>query len=156
MEKIENLKERVRDIYKKLSFTRVLVCGYLLLVLISALILMFPISSRDGIFTPYFECVFMTTSALSGTGLTLYDTYSHWSFFGQVVILIVIQIGGIGFMSMTIFMLSFTSKKIGLKSRVTMRESVAGISGSGIVRSTRFILKGTFLMEFLGAALLCI
>lgn len=156
MERLEDLTERVRDIYKKLSFTRVLVCGYLLLVLVSALILMFPISSRDGIYTPYLECVFMTTSALSGTGLTLYDTYSHWSFFGQVVILIVIQIGGIGFMSMTIFMLSFTSKKIGLKSRVTMRESVAGISGSGIVKSTRFILKGTFLMEFIGAALLCV
>ena len=156
MEKLENLTEKVRDVYKKLTFTQLLMFGYLLLILFGALILMFPVSSRSGTFTPYFECVFMSASALSGTGLTLYDTYQHWSFFGQVVLLIIIQIGGIGFMSMTIFMLSFTNKKIGLKSRVTMRESVAGISGSGIVKSTRFILKGTFLMELLGAAVLCI
>lgn len=148
--------EKIRGVYKKLTFTQVLVFGYLLIVLLGAAILMLPVSSRDGIHTPYFECVFITTSAFSGTGLTLYDTYQHWSFFGQVVLLIVMQIGGIGFMSITLFMLSFTNKKIGLKSRVTMKESVGGISGSGIVKMARFILKGTIILEVLGAAVLCI
>ena len=153
---MSDITDKINKFYKKLTFTQVLVWGYLLLVLVGAFILSFPFCSREGIHTPYFECVFITTSAFSGTGLTLYDTYTHWSFAGQVVLLIVMQIGGIGFMSMTIFMLSFTNKKIGLKSRVTMRESVGGISGSGIVKMTRFILNGTILMELAGALILCV
>lgn len=157
---MENIKEKFSDIctavYKKLSFTQILVYGYLAVILISALLLMLPASSSSGKSTNYLECVFMTTSALSGTGLVLYDTYEHWSFLGQLIILIVIQIGGIGFMSLTIFALSFTSRKIGLKSRVTMRESVAGINGGGIVKMTRFILKGTIITELIGAIVLCI
>ncbi|MCR5120922.1 MAG: ATPase [Ruminococcus sp.] len=153
---MSDITDKINKFYKKLTFTQVLVWGYLLLVLVGAFILSFPFCSREGIHTPYFECVFITTSAFSGTGLTLYDTYTHWSFAGQLVLLIVMQIGGIGFMSMTIFMLSFTNKKIGLKSRVTMRESVGGISGSGIVKMTRFILNGTILMELAGALILCV
>lgn len=153
--KASQIADRVRKFVNGLSFTQILVLGYMGLVLVSAVILVLPVSSRTGDVTPLGECIFMTTSALSGTGLVLYDTYSHWSFFGQVIILIVIQIGGIGFMSMTVFALSFTSKKIGLKQRVTMRESVSGISGGGVVKSARFILKGTILVEAVGTALLC-
>ncbi len=153
--KPSNIAERVRKFINRLSFTQILVLGYMGLILVSAVILVFPVSSRSGDMTPIGECIFMTTSALSGTGLVLYDTYSHWSFFGQVIILIVIQIGGIGFMSMTVFALSFTSKKISLRQRVTMRESVASISGGGVVKSARFILKGTILVELIGTALIC-
>ena len=148
MIKIPNIK----NITRKLSFTQYLVCGYLMLILIGAAILMLPISSREHIVTPFLECCYAATSALSGTGLTLYDTYTHWSLFGQIIVLIIIQIGGIGFMSMAIFALSFTSKKIGLKQRVTMRESVSGMGG-GVVKMTRFILKGTILFETAGALL---
>jgi trk system potassium uptake protein TrkH len=116
---------------------------------------MLPISSRTGEFTALDDCIFTSTSALSGTGLTLFDTYTHWSLFGQIILLIVIQVGGIGFMSMAIFALSFTGKKIGLKQRFTMRESVGGMSGGGIVKMTRFILKGTIIMELAGTAVLC-
>lgn len=154
--KPSNIADRVRKAINRLSFTQTLVLGYMGLVLVSAVILTFPFCSRAGEYTPIGECIFMTTSALSGTGLVLYDTYSHWSFIGQIVILIVIQIGGIGFMSMTVFALSFTSKKIGLRQRVTMRESVAGINGGGAVKSARFILKGTILVESVGAAVLCL
>ena len=152
---MDNISDKIKSVYKKLTFSQVLVFGYLLLVLVGAAVLTLPVSARDGIHTPYFECVFITTSTFSGTGLTLYDTYSHWSFFGQVVLLIVMQIGGIGFMSITLFMLSYTNKKIGLKSRVTMRESVSGISGGGVIKMTRFILKGTIIIELIGTALLC-
>ena len=155
MEATEKYIEQVKKKLKSLTFTQILVLGYLGLILVSAVILMFPLSSSDSVWTPLHECVFMTTSALSGTGLVLYDTYQHWSLFGQIVLLIVIQIGGIGFMSMTVFALSFTSKKIGLKQRVTMRESVAGISGGGVVKSARFILKGTMITEAIGTAVLC-
>lgn len=139
---------------KKLSFTQILVFGYLLVTLVSAAVLTLPVSTRSRTVTPFDDCLFTTTSAISGTGLVLFDTYSHWSLFGQIVVLIVIQIGGIGFMSMAIFALSYTNKKIGLKQRVTMRESVAGISGGGVVKMTRFILKGTIIVELAGTVAL--
>ena len=130
---------RIRSFLSNMSFTQILVFGYTMVILVSAVLLMLPISSRERAFTALNDCIFTTTSALSGTGLTLFDTYTYWSLFGQIVILIVIQIGGIGFMSMAIFALSYTGRKIGLKQRFTMRESVAGFSGGGVVKMTRFI-----------------
>ena len=143
------------SILKKMSFTQFLMFGYSLVVVIGALILCLPISSSDRVFTPLHHCIFTTTSALSGTGLTLYDTYSYWSFFGQIIILIVIQIGGVGFMSIALFALSFMGKKIGLKQRATMRESIGSVSSGGVVKMTRFILKGTALFESVGTLILC-
>lgn len=139
-----------KGFFRKMSFTQFLIFGYSVVILAGALLLMFPFSSTDRVFTPLHHCVFTTTSALSGTGLTLYDTYSHWSLIGQIVILIVMQIGGIGFMSIGLFALSFMGKKIGLKQRVTMKESIGGLSNSGVVKMSRFILKGTVLFESIG------
>ncbi len=139
---------------KKMSFTQFLMFGYSVLILASALLLMLPISSTDRVFTPLNACVFTTTSALSGTGLILYDTYTYWSLFGQIIIMLVIQVGGIGFMSIALFALSFTGRKIGLKQRVTMRESIGGMSDGGIVKMTQFILKGTILFEGAGTVAL--
>lgn len=150
----ERAKEKKPNILKRMSFTQFLMFGYSVLILVGGLLLMLPISTRERIFTPLNKCVFTTTSALSGTGLALFDTYSYWSLFGQIVILIIIQVGGIGFMSMAIFALSFTRKKIGLKQRVTMRESIGGISDAGIVKMTKFILKGTIIFEVAGTIVL--
>lgn len=147
---------KIRSFLSNMSFTQILVFGYTMVILVSAVLLMLPISSRERAFTALNDCIFTTTSALSGTGLTLFDTYTYWSLFGQIVILIVIQIGGIGFMSMAIFALSYTGRKIGLKQRFTMRESVAGISGGGVVKMTRFILKGTIYCETAGAIALSV
>ena len=144
-----------RSILRKMSFTQFLMFGYSLVILIGALILCLPVSSSQRVFTPLHHCIFTTTSALSGTGLTLYDTYSYWSFFGQIIILIVIQIGGVGFMSIGLFALSFMGKKIGLKQRVTMRESIGSVSSGGVVKMARFILKGTALFESIGTLILC-
>ncbi|WP_294474660.1 TrkH family potassium uptake protein [uncultured Ruminococcus sp.] len=140
---------------KKMSFTQFLMFGYSLVILVGAVILCLPISCSERHYTPLHHCVFTTTSALSGTGLTLYDTYSYWSLFGQIVILIIIQVGGIGFMSIGLFALSFMGKKIGLKQRATMRESIGSVSSGGVVKMTRFILKGTALFESIGTVLLC-
>lgn len=143
--------EKIKNFFKKMSFTQILMLGYSIVILLSAILLSFPVCSKKHSFTAINDCIFTAVSAISGTGLVLFDTYEHWSVFGQIVLLIVIQIGGIGFMSMAIFALSYTGKKIGLKSRATMRESVAGISGGGIVKMTRFILKGTIIAELLGS-----
>ncbi len=140
---------------RKLSFTQFLMFGYLLVIMIGAALLSLPISSTERVYTPLHHCIFTTTSALSGTGLTLHDTYTYWSLFGQIVILIVIQIGGVGFMSIGLFALSFMGKKIGLKQRATMRESIGSVTSGGVVKMTRFILKGTAIFESLGTAALC-
>ncbi|SEL23086.1 TrkH family potassium uptake protein [Ruminococcus albus] len=142
-------------ILRKMSFTQSLMFGYSIVIMVGALLLCLPISTTERVRTPLNHCVFTTTSALSGTGLTLHDTYTYWSLFGQIVILIIIQIGGIGFMSIGLFALSFMGKKIGLKQRATMRESIGSVSSGGVVKMTRFILKGTALFESLGTAALC-
>ena len=80
-------------ILRKMSFTQSLMFGYSIVILVGALLLCLPISTTERVHTPLNHCVFTTTSALSGTGLTLHDTYSYWSLFGQIVILIIIQIG---------------------------------------------------------------
>lgn len=97
---------------------------------------------------------FTATSATCVTGLIQVDTYTHWSFFGQGVILCLIQIGGIGFMTLCISIMTLTKRKIGLVSRSLMQNSVSAPQIGGIVKMTRFIIIGTFSIEFLGAFLL--
>ncbi|MBR1864202.1 MAG: ATPase, partial [Ruminococcus sp.] len=143
-----------KRLMNKMSLTQFLMFGYSLVILVGAILLAFPFSSTERVFTPLNKCVFTTTSALSGTGLTLFDTYSYWSLFGQIVILIIIQVGGIGFMSIGLFAMSFMGKKIGLKQRATMRESIGSLSSGGVVKMTKFILKGTALFESIGTVIL--
>ncbi|MEG2669420.1 MAG: potassium transporter TrkG [Oscillospiraceae bacterium] len=137
-----------------LTPTKLIAIGYCALITFGAILLMLPISCREGVMTPFKNALFTATSATCVTGLVVYDTYSHWSVFGQIVILSLIQIGGIGFMTIAISALAFTKKKIGLQQRVTMQESVAAPQVGGIVRMTKFILYGTITIEAIGAALL--
>lgn len=113
---------------------------------------MLPVSSREGIVTPVTDFVFTAVSAACVTGLVRFDTYTHWSLFGQIVLLLLIQVGGLGFMTILLSAHTFSGQKIGLSSRILMREAVAAPQVGGIVRMTRFILKGTLLIEGLGAA----
>ena len=135
---------------------RVLLGGYCTIILIGALLLCLPIATKEGSFTPFTDAVFTATSATCVTGLVRFDTYSHWTVFGQMVILFLIQVGGMGFMTITIFMTCSTKKKISLSSRVLMQEAVSAPQVGGIVRMTRFILLGTMALELGGAALLAV
>ena len=145
-----------RKITRALSPLRVVVLGYFLIILTGALLLCLPISSRAGTWTPFHDTLFTATSATCVTGLIVYDTYTHWTLFGQIVILMMIQVGGIGFMTLAISALSFTKRKIGLRGRFTMQEDVGANQIGGIVRMTRFILLGTAVFEGAGALLLAI
>ena len=127
----------------KLSPTRVLLGGYCLIILIGAVLLTLPAASKSGEFTSFTDAFFTAASATCVTGLVRFDTFSYWSLFGQIVILLLIQIGGMGFMTITIFLACFTGKKIGLTPRFLMQESVSAPQVGGIVRMTRFILLGT-------------
>lgn len=141
-------------IKRQLSSMQVIALGFFLIIFIGSLILSLPISSRTKEFTPFVNALFTATSATCVTGLIAYDTYTHWSLFGQVVIITLIQIGGIGFMSIAISFSILRGKKIGLKDRNLMQEAIAAPQLGGIVKLTRLVILGTFFFELCGAVVL--
>lgn len=144
------------EVKKKIKWTatKIIAVGYVLVILAGTLLLMLPVSNRSNTMTPFMDAWFTATSATCVTGLVTNDTYTFWSTFGQCVILVLIQIGGIGFMTIAISALTFTRKKIGLSQRLLMQESVAAPQVGGIVRMSKFVLSGTLLFEGIGALLL--
>lgn len=128
--------------------------GFFLLIMCGALLLMLPISSRDGTWTPFMTALFTATSASCVTGLILVDTYTHWSTFGQIVLICLIQIGGLGFITIGTAVSLILRRKIGLKQRGWIKESFNVLDIGGVVRLIRLVLKGTLLFEGIGALLL--
>ena len=117
---------------------------------------MLPISARSGQVTSFTECLFTATSATCVTGLIVVDTYQHWTMFGQIVILSLIQIGGLGFITMGVFFSIFLKRKIGLKERNLVQESVNTLQIGGVVRLVKKIVPGALLFEGIGALILFI
>lgn len=134
--------------------SQILVGGFLVVILLGTLILMLPISSQAGTVTPFVDSLFTATSAVCVTGLSVVTTAEHWSLFGQVVILLCIQIGGLGFMSIVSMLFIITRKRISLKNRLIMQEALSYNTPAGIVRFTKYIVEGTLLVEGIGALLL--
>lgn len=130
--------------------------GFFFLIMTGTFLLMLPISSRDGTFTPFMTALFTATSASCVTGLILVDTFTHWSFFGQLVLLLLIQIGGLGFITIGTAVSLILRKKIGLKERGWIKESFNVLDIGGVVRLIKRVLKGTLLFEGIGALLLFI
>ena len=118
------------------------------------LLLMLPWASVKGAVTPFHEALFTATSAVCVTGLVVQDTGSYWSSFGQAVILILIQTGGFGVVTVAAAVSMMSGRKISLMQRSTMQNAISAPKVGGIVRLTKFILKGTFLIEGMGALLL--
>ncbi len=139
----------------RLTPVRLLVLGYLAVIIIGTLLLIIPFSSKITGSASFMDALFTTVSASCVTGLIVQDTSIHWSAFGQVVILLLIQIGGIGFMTVVYLLLRLGGKKIGLKERTFMQESVSAPTLSGMGKLTTTILLGTLLFEGLGAFVLC-
>lgn len=115
---------------------------------------MLPAASREGNWTPFLDALFTSTSATCVTGLVVADTYQHWSLFGQLVILALIQTGGLGFITIGAYISVVLKKKIGLKGRTAIHESISTIEIAGVVRLVKKIICGTFLFEMGGAVLL--
>ena len=156
MSDIEKLHIPVIGRIRKISPLKIILFGFIILIFIGTILLCLPISSRSGQPTPFITSSFTATSAVCVTGLIKVDTYNYWSPFGQAVILGLIQVGGIGFMTICITAISLSHKKIGLASRELMQSSVSAPQRGGIVKMTRFILVGTLLIELSGAVLLSI
>ncbi len=138
----------------KLSSFQIISLGFLGVILLGTLLLMLPISSNNGQWTPFIDTLFTSTSAVCVTGLIVYDTAIQWSLFGQIVILILIQIGGMGVVTLVALFFMLTRKKIGLLARGTMQDSVSSHEIGGIVKFIKFILKGIFIVELIGALIL--
>ena len=113
---------------------------------------MLPVSTTEGCITPFNETLFTATSAVCVTGLVVQDTGSYWSGFGQAVILALIQIGGLGVVTVAASFALLSGRKISLMQRSTMQDAISAPKVGGVVRLTQFILRGTFLIELLGAA----
>ncbi len=145
------LKTKFNFTYAKLS-----AIGFFVIIIIGAVLLSLPMSSRKGEFTPFIDALFTSTSATCVTGLVVYDTYSHFSVFGQSVILVLIQVGGLGFMIIATMFLLVLRKRIGIRERGFLKESVSSNQMGGVVRLTKHILAGTFILESIGAVLLSI
>lgn len=139
---------------KTLSSFQIIIFGFLAVILVGTLLLMLPFASREPGSAPFLDALFTATSATCVTGLIVHDTATYWSCFGQVVILLLIQIGGMGVVTITIAVALVSGKKIGLMQRSLMQESISAPQVGGIVRFTGFFLKGIALIELLGAILL--
>ena len=136
---------------RRLSSFQIITLGFAGVILLGALLLMLPISTTGENVTPFNETLFTATSAVCVTGLVVQDTGSYWSTFGQAVILALIQIGGLGVVTAAALFALLSGRKISLMQRSTMQDAISAPKVGGIVRLTRFILRGTFLIELLGA-----
>lgn len=125
-----------------------------MIIIIGSLLLMLPISSVSGKVTPFNESLFTATSAVCVTGLVVHDTGSYWSAFGQAIILILIQIGGLGVITVAASFALLSGRKISLMQRSTMQEAIAAPKIGGIVRLTGFVLKATLIFELSGAVIM--
>ncbi len=143
---------------QRIFFThaRKIALGFFLIIIVGTLLLMLPISSRSGEWTSLVNALFTATSATCVTGLVVFDTYQYWSIFGQLVIIVLIQIGGLGFITFGVGFSMFLKRKIGLARRNLIQESVSALKLAGVVKLVKKIIIGTAIFEGIGAVLLAI
>ncbi len=136
---------------KELSTTQVILLGFLFTIIIGTFLLSLPICSASGQATPLIDALFTATTSVCVTGLVVVDTYAHWSFFGQLVILILAQIGGLGVVSITTGVMLVMGQKVSLKDRLLIENAFNLSTLKGLVKFLKKIIKGTFLVEGIGA-----
>ena len=154
-----SLRAKLFDLWMKkrpktLSPMKIIAVVFAGIILLGALLLTLPAASRTGVSCGFRPALFTATSATCVTGLVLYDTYTQWSGFGQLVIISLIQIGGLGFMSAATMFIFFLRKRIGLKQRLVMAQALSVSDMDGIVHLQKTVLKGSFAIEGIGAAIL--
>ncbi len=142
-----------RTFGKKISSPQIIAVSFLIIIITGAVLLMLPFSSRSGETTPFSNCLFTATSATCVTGLVTFDTFTYWSYFGQAVIIILIQIGGLGFMTLTALFSAIIRKKLSLKEKMTMIQSFS-VERTGIHTVIKRIVFGSLLTEAAGGVIL--
>ena len=139
---------------RALSPTKIIAVTFLILILTGAFLLTLPVATRDGQGCDFLRALFTATSATCVTGLTPFDTYTQWSGFGQGVLLCLIEVGGLGFMSMATLFVFLLRKRIGLKQRMVMAQALSLNDMEGVVRLQRTVIFGSLSVEALGAVIL--
>ena len=135
----------------ELTPARIILLGYLTVILTGALLLMLPVAAESGETTGFLKTLFTSTSAVCVTGLIVVNTAEHWSLFGQTVILILIQIGGLGFMTLSTIGFILLGKKISLKSRILIKEDIGALNLSGVLDLIKYVVGLTLGAEIIGA-----
>ncbi len=138
----------------ELNPPRFLVAGFGILIILGALLLSLPIATKNGEGIGFINALFTSASAVCVTGLTVVNTAEYWSLFGQIVILVLIQIGGLGFMTSATIMALLMGRKISLRERLIIKEQLNQNALSGMVRLTRYVILSTFIIEGIGAIFL--
>ncbi len=145
---------RIKGKKFSLSSFQLIILGFAGVILFGAALLCMPFSSASGTATPFGEALFTATSAACVTGLVVHDTATYWSAFGQAVILVLIQIGGLGVVTVASSLTVLAGKKVSLRQRSTMQEAMSTHKIGGVVKFTSFVIKATFAVELIGAAAL--
>lgn len=137
-----------------LAPTQIIALTFFLIILLGSVLLTLPIASRDGVSCGFRPALFTATSATCVTGLVMYDTWVQWSGFGQVVIISLIEIGGLGFMSAASLFVFLFRRKVGLKQRMLMAQTLSVEEMSGVVKLQKWVLFGSLSIQLLGALIL--
>ena len=148
------LKSAMKKRRLRFSATQILAIGFAALILLGSGLLSLPAASRSGVSCGFFPALFTATSATCVTGLVLYDTYTQWSFFGQVVILTLIEIGGLGFMSAASTALFLLRRKVGLRQKMVMAQALNLSDMDGVVKIQKLVLTGSLSVQGVGALIL--
>lgn len=149
------MESSIKKIKRKTIYTpvQILALGFAIVIFIGAVLLSLPIASQSGKITPFIDCIFTSTSAVCVTGLVTLDTGTYWTYFGKTVIMVLIEIGGLGFMSVTTLVFLILGKRITLKGRLIMQEAMNVNSLQGLVKMAKYVLIFTFSVEGIGAVL---
>lgn len=139
---------------KRFSSSQIIILGFAAVIMLGSLLLMLPIATRDGRGAVFSDALFTATSAVCVTGLIVQDTATYWSAFGQAVIITLIQIGGMGVVTVAVAISLISGKQISLKQRSTMQDAISAPKVGGIVRLTGFIIRMTMIFELLGAVIM--
>lgn len=145
--------EKLNTIKKELSTTQIIALGFMAAILLGSIILFLPFSSTDMKFTSFEDCLFTATTSVCVTGLTVVSTASHWSLFGKFIILVLIQLGGLGIVSITTGVMIIMGRRITLRDRLILEDALNLNTLSGLIKFLLRIFKGTFLIEGIGAFL---
>lgn len=148
------MKELLHKINLKLNMSQIILLGFAAVILTGAVLLSLPISSADGVWTSFLDTLFTSTSAVCVTGLIVHDTATYWSVFGRFVIMLLIQIGGLGVITISLTLAIIAGRRIGLRQRSIMQSAISVPTIGGIVRLTKFIVLGTLAIEGVGASLM--
>ena len=150
----KTLKTAIKKRRMPLSATQIIAVGFAAIILLGAVLLSLPGASRNGVSCGFFPALFTATSATCVTGLVLFDTYTQWSAFGQTVIIILIEIGGLGFMSAASTFVFLLHRKVGLRQKMVMAQALNISDMDGVVKIQKLVLTGSLTVQGIGAVIL--